>query len=195
MVAKGLQQTQRTGCPSNSAFQISPTTVLPAIGLAHRTNMEYAFPILLLILTIAAFFGLGHGHYASFGTPQQLLRVLVALPLLVSGILLHFYRTDASASVIPPSFPARHFLVLVTGVFEIAGAVGLFVPSLRRSAALWISIMMVAVFPANVYAAGRVVGGLHMPSVPLRTAMQIVYIVMVLLAGYGIPSSTSVPGQ
>jgi uncharacterized membrane protein len=149
--------------------------------------MNYAIPILLLIFTILAFFRLGHGNYASFGTPQLLLRVVVALPLLVSGILLHFLRTHATASIIPPSFPARHFLVLFTGACEMAGAVGLFVPIFRRPAAFWIAIMMVAVFPANVYAAGRVVGGLHMPSIPVRTAMQIVYIVLVLLAGYGIP--------
>ncbi len=47
--------------------------------------------------------------------------------------------------------------------------------------------MLVAITPANVYAAGKVVGGLPMPSVPVRTAMQIVFIVLVLLAGYGVP--------
>jgi uncharacterized membrane protein len=149
--------------------------------------MIYAIPVLLLISTILAFFSLGRGHYASFGTPQLLLRVVVALPLLVSGILFHILRTGALVSIIPPFFPARHFLVLLTGVFEIAGAVGLFVHAFRRPAAFWIAVMMVAIFPANVYAAGRVVGGLHMPGVPVRTAMQISYIVLVLLAGYGIP--------
>jgi uncharacterized membrane protein len=78
-------------------------------------------------------------------------------------------------------------LVVLTGVLEIAGAIGLFVPRVRRSAALWISIMMVAVFPANIYAAGQVIDGFHFPSVPVRLAMQIVYIVLVLLAGYGLP--------
>ncbi len=149
--------------------------------------MIYAIPMLLLICTVLAFFGLGQGDYASFGTPQLLLRVVVALPLLISAILLHFVRTDLTASIIPSIFPARHFLVLLTGVLEIAGAVGLFVPRLRRPAALWIAIMMIAVFPANVYAAGKVVGGLRMPGVPLRTAMQIALIALVLLAGYGLP--------
>jgi uncharacterized membrane protein len=153
--------------------------------------MIYVIPILLLMITVWAFFSIGRGHYASFGAPQILLRILVALPLLVSGILLHFLRTDASASIIPPGFPAPHLLVLLTGVFEIAGAIGLFVPVFRRPAAFWIAVMMIAVFPANVYAAGRVIGGLQMPGVPLRTALQIVYIILVLLAGYGIPRRIS----
>ncbi len=149
--------------------------------------MIYVAPTLLLIFTVLAFFGLGQRDYVSFGTAQLALRMLVALPLLISAVLLHFLRTDVTASIIPPVFPARHFLVLLTGVFEIAGALGLFVPSLRRPAAFWIAMMMIAIFPANVYAAGKVVGGLRMPGVPLRTAMQIVYIALVLLAGYGLP--------
>ena len=56
-----------------------------------------------------------------------------------------------------------------------------------RSAALWIAIMMVAVFPANIYAAGKVIGGTQMPGLVPRTVAQIVYILLVLLAGYGFP--------
>jgi uncharacterized membrane protein len=152
--------------------------------------MFYAIPTALLILTILAFFALGRGRYAGFGIAQILLRILVALPLVVSGVLLHFFRARLTASIIPPFFPARLFLAVLTGVFEIAGAIGLFVPRVRRPAALWIAVMMVAVFPANVYSAGQVVEGFKFPGVPARLAMQIVYIILVLLAGYGIPKSS-----
>ena len=54
--------------------------------------MGYAIPILLLVLTIAAFFGMARGKFASFGIPQFLLCILVALPLLFSGITLHFFH-------------------------------------------------------------------------------------------------------
>ena len=149
--------------------------------------MNYAIPILLLVLTIVAFFGIGRGRYASFGVLQSVLRVIAALPLLVSGIFLHFIRATTTASIIPPLLPAPLFLVFITGLLEIAGAIGLFVPRFRQAAALCIAIMMVAVFPANVYAAGKVIDGLQMPSVAVRAAMQIVYIVLVLVAGYGLP--------
>jgi uncharacterized membrane protein len=149
--------------------------------------LQYAIPILLLVLTIVAFFAIGRGTYASFGFPQLLLRFLAALPLLISGIALHFFRTSTVAGIIPPIFPARTFLVILTGVLEIAGAIGLFVARFRRSAAFCIAVMMVVIVPANVYVAGKVIEGLRMPAVPIRTAMQIVYVVLVLLAGYGIP--------
>jgi uncharacterized membrane protein len=152
--------------------------------------MNYAIPILLLVLTILAFFAIGRGNYVPFGASQVLLRVLVALPLLVSAILLHFLRASLTASIIPPFFPARLFLALFTGACEIAGALGLFVPRVRRAAAFWIAITMVAIFPANVYSAGRVIEGFQFPAIPLRTAMQIVYIALVLLAGYGLPKPT-----
>lgn len=47
---------------------------------------------------------------------------------------------------------------------------------------------MIAVFPANVYAANQTVDGLHMPSVPVRLTMQVIYIILVLVAGWGIPN-------
>jgi|SRR5450631_3368116 uncharacterized membrane protein len=153
--------------------------------------MAYAPSILILACTILAFFLLARGRYASFGIPQVLLRILVALPLLLSAVLLHFFRTDASASMIPPAFPMPHLLVLITGVLEIVGAIGLFVPTFRRRAALWIAILMTAVFPANVYVAGQTIGSLQMPGVSIRLAMQIVYVLTVLLAGYGLPGRGS----
>jgi uncharacterized membrane protein len=159
------------------------------------TLMNYAIPILLLVLTIVAFLAVGRGSYRDFGIVQIALRLFVALPLLASGILLHFFRARATASMIPVAFPAHLFLVLLTGVFEVAGAVGLFVPGYRRAAAFWIAVMMVAIFPANVFVAGKVVEGIEMPGLMVRTAMQVVYIALVLLAGYGVPERTQTPGS
>jgi len=155
--------------------------------------MQYAIPLLVLLLSIRAFFMLGQRGYKQFGISQVLLRVVVALPLVASGIFLHFLKTSVSASIVPPIFPARPFLVVLTGILEIAGAIGLFIPPLRRHTALWISILMVAVFPANIYAAGQLVDGLQFPSVPVRLTMQIVYIALVLVAGYGLPKPAGPP--
>jgi len=51
--------------------------------------------------------------------------------------------------------------------------------------------LMIAIFPANVYAAGEIVGGLSMPSVPARLAMQVVYVLLLLIAGWGVRSKTA----
>jgi uncharacterized membrane protein len=155
--------------------------------------MTYAICTVVLTLTILCFFGFARDSYRSFGVPQIVLRVVVALPLLVSGVLLHFFRARLTAGIIPPFFPARLFLAVLTGVCEIAGAIGLFVPRIRRLAAFWIAVMMVAIFPANIYSAGQVIDGFKFPSVPVRLVMQIVYILLVLLAGYGIPKRVNRP--
>ena len=72
---------------------------------------------------------------------------------------------------------------------ELAGAIGLLLPSLCRAASACLALLMIAIFPANVYVANHVVGGMHMPGVPVRTAMQVVYIVLLLIAGWGLPSA------
>jgi uncharacterized membrane protein len=153
--------------------------------------MLYAISLFLLCVTIGLFHCLAPNGYASFGIAQASLRVLVALPLIVSGIYLHFFKLGVTASIIPPAFPARPFWVLLTGVLEIAGAIGMLLPRMRRFAALWTSLLMVAVFPANIYGAGKTVDGMHFPSVPIRLGMQIFYILLLLLAGYGMPRLVS----
>jgi uncharacterized membrane protein len=50
----------------------------------------------------------------------------------------------------------------------------------------WLALLMIAVFPANVYIAHYNVGGLH-TSVPARTAMQVIYITLLLMVVWGIP--------
>jgi uncharacterized membrane protein len=149
--------------------------------------ITYLVPLLILIAAVAAFFALARGRYTSFGVLQLLLRVLAALPLLASAVVLHFVGRNEGTAMIPPVVPSPIFLVLFTGALEILGAVGLFIPQTRRAAALCIAILMVGVFPANIYVAGQTFGGLQMPTVPVRLAMQIVYIWIVLIAGYGLP--------
>ena len=44
-------------------------------------------------------------------------------------------------------------LVYLSGAAEIAGGVGLLVPRLRRAAGIGLLLLLVAVFPANIYMA------------------------------------------
>jgi uncharacterized membrane protein len=152
--------------------------------------MIYSLTTAILILTVAACFFLGRKGVSGFGWKQWILRVVVALPLLASGVA-HFTRTAMFAGIVPPFFPYRSELVLVSGAMELAGAIGLFLPPLARVASACLAILMIAIFPANVYAANQVIGGMHMPNVPVRLAMQVIYIVLLLIAGWGIPSFRS----
>jgi uncharacterized membrane protein len=154
--------------------------------IADGSRMVYLITTVTLIATVAAFFFWARRGLYQFGWLQWVLRILAALPLLISGVL-HFTRTALMASIIPPFFPYRPQLVLLTGVFELAGAVGLLLPACTRAASACLAVFMIAIFPANVYAAGQTVGGLQMPSVPVRLAMQVVSILLLLIAGWGMP--------
>lgn len=147
--------------------------------------MIYVVCLLGLAAVVALFFGLARG-FRDFGVAQRVLRVVIVLPLVISGTA-HLAMPAAMVLAIPPVFPARTFLVIVSGLAELCGAAGLLLPALRRQAALAIALLMIAVFPVNIYVAGRTMLGLHMPSVTVRLAMQVIYILLVLVAGWGWP--------
>ncbi|MGE0726344.1 MAG: hypothetical protein AB7O45_18370, partial [Alphaproteobacteria bacterium] len=65
----------------------------------------------------------------------------------------HFILAEPMAEMLPPWVPARDLLVLVTGLLEIAIAVGLFVPATRRAAGIAAICALIAFFPATIYAA------------------------------------------
>jgi uncharacterized membrane protein len=53
--------------------------------------------------------------------------------------------------IMPPALPAPRLLVLLSGVAEVAGGLGLLWPATRRWAAWGLLALLVAVFPANVH--------------------------------------------
>jgi uncharacterized membrane protein len=65
----------------------------------------------------------------------------------------HFVQTAAMAQMLPPWVPAREALVYLTGVLEIAIGLALFSTRWRRAAAWAAAAVLVAFFPANIYAA------------------------------------------
>jgi uncharacterized membrane protein len=151
--------------------------------------MVYLITTVILIATVVAWFVWARNGASPFGSLQWISRVIVALPLVASGCM-HFVRTGLFAAIIPPFFPYRLQLVWVSGVVELVGAVGLFLPAFTRATSTCLAMFMIAIFPANVYAANQTVGGLHMPAVPLRLVMQIIYILLLLTAGWGVPRRT-----
>lgn len=103
------------------------------------------------------------------------LRVGVAVMFLLTAFA-HFYpplRVDL-IGMVPPALPRPDLLVTATGVLEVAGAIGMLIPATARPAAICLILLMLAMFPANVSAAGRHVA----QGDPLgpRTALEIVFI-------------------
>ena len=62
----------------------------------------------------------------------------------------HFRFQKGMAMMIPDVFPAKMFLVYLTGVLEIASAVGLMIPQIRTITAILLIIFFIIIFFANI---------------------------------------------
>jgi uncharacterized membrane protein len=78
---------------------------------------------------------------------------LAASALFLTSGTLHFLRPEMFRQIVPPALSNPAQLVAVSGAAELAGALGLWMPPLRRPAAMGLVTLLVAVFPANVYMA------------------------------------------
>lgn len=65
----------------------------------------------------------------------------------------HFIRTEEMAAMLPPSVPYRVPLIHVTGVLELLGAIGVWIPRLMKLTGICLILMLIAILPANIYAA------------------------------------------
>ena len=114
------------------------------------------------------------------------LRWLVALAFLAAGVL-HVRNPAPFLKITPDWVPFPEQVILLTGLCEIAGAIGLFVPRLRRLSGIMLALYSVCVFPANIHHAlahvavgGSTLGwGYHGP----RLAVQPVIVWWCLFAG------------
>ncbi|OCB59633.1 hypothetical protein A5722_04435 [Mycobacterium vulneris] len=127
---------------------------------------------------------LGVDHVDSWPTA---IAVGLAAMFVMTGVA-HFVnplRRDMIA-IVPPALPAPGLLVTVTGVLELAGAAGLLYPPTRVAAAVCLFLLMLAMFPANVYAA-------RMPNPPqsmtsrlsVRAAEEAVYLAAAVVVAVG----------
>jgi uncharacterized membrane protein len=120
------------------------------------------------------------------GWPQAV-AVGLAVMFVMTGVA-HFVpamRRDMIA-IVPPRLPAPGLVVTITGVLGLLGAAGLLYPPTRIAAALCLFMLMLVMFPANVYAA-------RMPNPPksmtsrldVRTAEEIVFLGAAVMVGLG----------
>lgn len=95
-------------------------------------------------------------------TLRTIMRWLLAAFYLAAGIV-HLRAPDAFLAIMPGWVPAPREIILATGVAELAGAIGLLIPRLRRAAGIGLALYAVCVFPANIKHA---LEGIVIPSLP-----------------------------
>ncbi len=76
-------------------------------------------------------------------------RSLLAGLYLIAGIL-HIVAPGTFLLIMPDFVPYPSQVILFTGGCEIAGAIGLMLPKLRRAAGIGLALYAICVFPANV---------------------------------------------
>lgn len=81
---------------------------------------------------------------------QTFFLYLLATAMVIVGIR-HFTHTEFFERIVPPILPNPKALVLISGVFEVLGGLGL-IPKFSRKFSAWGCIALyIAVFPANIY--------------------------------------------
>jgi uncharacterized membrane protein len=73
-----------------------------------------------------------------------------ALLFFLAGVL-HFVSPAFFDRIVPPWVPDARLATYVSGVCEIAGAIGLLIPATRTAAAWGLMALLVAVLPANIH--------------------------------------------
>ena len=116
---------------------------------------------------------------------RRVLRFGLAIAMITVGVL-HFAKPDGFVKIVPHPLPAL-FAVYASGVFEMAGGIGLLIPRTRRAASIGLVMLYLAVLPANINMA---VNHLSLGDTPIpdwalwvRLPFQAVFIVWAIYAG------------
>ena len=81
------------------------------------------------------------------------LRTLVPGLVFIAAGAMHFIRPAMYEAIVPPQFGHAGALVAISGLAEIAGGLGLLLAPTRRAAGIGLIVLLVAVWPANIYMA------------------------------------------
>ena len=82
--------------------------------------------------------------------PRVTLPLMLIAAIFIVGGVLHLVKPAYYVRIMPPWLPAPMALVLISGVFEILGGVGVLVPATRVAAGWGLIALLIAIFPANV---------------------------------------------
>jgi uncharacterized membrane protein len=143
-------------------------------------------PLLVLLGVFAVCRVSGWVGFAFLSEWQHCLRIaLAAMFLLTSSAHWGAKRADL-IRMVPSELSRPDLWVTLTGIAEIAGAVGLLFPLTLKAASVGLTLLLLAVFPANVRAAREhlSIGGRKVPGLAVRALVQIIFIGAVIAAGW-----------
>ncbi|MFT4081365.1 MAG: hypothetical protein QM638_02160 [Nocardioides sp.] len=141
---------------------------------------------MIFVVTIAAAaiaLVLHAAGWAPFGDPVTI-PVSGAVAMCAMGVMARFIpaRRRGLVAMVPPAIPAREMVVLISGVCELAGGIGVLIPPLRPWAAACLVLFLLAVFPANVHQAHQRgdQDGTYLRRVLVRGGEQVAFVALCL---------------
>ncbi|GAB3893509.1 DoxX family protein [Larkinella knui] len=111
-----------------------------------------AFFLLLLSLWAALWLISRFAFRQELASPARKGRIAAALAFTLIGIS-HLVTPEKMEYMVAGWLPYAHHLVIISGMAEIAGGVGLLLPRFRRLAAWGLIGLLVLMFPANIHVA------------------------------------------
>ena len=76
--------------------------------------------------------------------------LIIVASFFITGGIAHFVAYDFFMMAMPDYLGYHKELVIISGVFEILGAIGILIPQTRLLAAYGLMALIVAVYPANI---------------------------------------------
>ena len=84
---------------------------------------------------------------------------------------MHFIKPKFYLRIMPPYIPFHREMVIISGIIEIGLGIALFIPAVSAWAAWGVILLLIAVFPANLYHFTSGGAGMRIP--PLMLAMRL----------------------
>lgn len=137
-------------------------------------------PLIVLVVVTLVLRAAGAIRFSGLQSWRNALRGGLAAMFVMTGVV-HFVGMRAEMiEMVPPGLPAPELLVTVTGVLELFGAAGLLWSRTAPWAAGALALMLVAMFPANVYAAVSGLASDPMEALLPRTVIQVIFVAATL---------------
>jgi len=80
---------------------------------------------------------------------KNLLLIVLAIIYFLAGIA-HIRSPEGFLAITPQWVPYPELVIFWTGVAEILGAIGLFIPKFRKAAGIGLALYALCVYPANI---------------------------------------------
>lgn len=110
--------------------------------------MKPLIVLLVVFIILLAYFKLVRGEY-NFALCA---RIAMSVMLLFTAVA-HFKFDQGMSMMIPDFIPYRLKIVHLTGIIEIAAAIGLMVPNIKLITSWLLIAFFILILPANIYAA------------------------------------------